>query len=118
MDNSDVEEKEKEKEEDEDEDEKKKEKEGCAQRRIVEKNDMSLRQQRKMFKEQLQLIKKKMDNAKVEKVRTTLQPLYQRIRWALMNWRRYSKCFFFFKIGQNLWAWFKLWFASCYFLFI
>ena len=34
----------------------------CTQKQTVEKNDMSLRQLRKMFKEQLQLNKKKMDN--------------------------------------------------------
>ncbi|KAG6579649.1 hypothetical protein SDJN03_24097, partial [Cucurbita argyrosperma subsp. sororia] len=49
----------------------------CTQKQTVEKNDMSLRQLRKMFKEQLQLSKKKMDNNNNinTKVRTALQPL-------------------------------------------
>ncbi|XP_022970141.1 uncharacterized protein LOC111469129 isoform X2 [Cucurbita maxima] len=49
----------------------------CTQNLTVEKNDMSLRQLRKMFKEQLQLSKKKMDNNNNinTKVRTALQPL-------------------------------------------
>ncbi|XP_023549683.1 uncharacterized protein LOC111808107 isoform X2 [Cucurbita pepo subsp. pepo] len=49
----------------------------CTQKQTVEKNDMSLRQLRKMFKEQLQLNKKKMDNNNNinPKVRTALQPL-------------------------------------------
>ncbi|KAA0055115.1 putative beta-tubulin polyglutamylase [Cucumis melo var. makuwa] len=65
----------------EEEDEKEQNKAKCIQ--IVEKNDISLRQLKKMFKEQLQLNKKKMDNNNINtkvvgggvKVRTALQPV-------------------------------------------
>ncbi|XP_023532582.1 uncharacterized protein PF11_0207-like isoform X2 [Cucurbita pepo subsp. pepo] len=88
IDNSDTEE--------EDEDHKEQDKEILMiQRQNVEKNDVSLRQLRKMFKQQLQLSKKKMDNnddnnnnTKVVvgggKLRTALQPLEEN-RMVAMN---------------------------------
>ncbi|XP_022996216.1 FK506-binding protein 5-like isoform X1 [Cucurbita maxima] len=85
IDNSDTEE--------EDEDHKEQDKEILIQRQNVEKNDVSLRQLRKMFKQQLQLSKKKMDNndnnnTKVVggggKLRTALQPLEEN-RMVAMN---------------------------------
>ncbi|XP_022957617.1 protein P200-like isoform X4 [Cucurbita moschata] len=87
IDNSDTEE------EEEEEDHKEQDKEILIQRQNVEKNDVSLRQLRKMFKQQLQLSKKKMDNndnnnTKVVvgggKLRTALQPLEEN-RMVAMN---------------------------------
>ncbi|KAG7035574.1 hypothetical protein SDJN02_02371, partial [Cucurbita argyrosperma subsp. argyrosperma] len=88
IDNSDTE-------EEEEEDHKEQDKEILMiQRHNVEKNDVSLRQLRKMFKQQLQLSKKKMDNndnnntTKVVvggvKLRTALQPLEEN-RMVAMN---------------------------------
>ncbi|KAG6605664.1 hypothetical protein SDJN03_02981, partial [Cucurbita argyrosperma subsp. sororia] len=88
IDNSDTE-------EEEEEDHKEQDKEILMiQRQNVEKNDVSLRQLRKMFKQQLQLSKKKMDNndnnntTKVVvgggKLRTALQPLEEN-RMVAMN---------------------------------
>ncbi|XP_038906923.1 interaptin-like isoform X2 [Benincasa hispida] len=78
MDNSDAE---------EEEDGKEQEKANCIEKQIVETNDMSLRQLKKMFKEKLQLSKQKMDNNSINskvvggggKVRTALQPVPENI---------------------------------------